>query len=77
MKKRFSFRSAHEQRASASSAAALHHRVWPGISLLQADVSCGRHFIISGTTGAGKSVLLQDVMNTALRTPFAGGQHAQ
>ncbi|KAA8669062.1 hypothetical protein [Pantoea dispersa] len=77
MKKRFSFRSAHEQRVPASSAAALHHRVWPGISLLQANVSCGHHFIISGTTGAGKSFLLQDMMNTVLRTPFAGGQHAQ
>ncbi|MCT6593044.1 hypothetical protein N3553_24600 [Pantoea dispersa] len=76
MKKRFSFRSAHEQRVPASSAAALHHRVWPGISLLQADVSSG-HTFICGTTGAGKSFLLQDVMNTVLRAPYAGGQHAQ
>lgn len=77
MKKQFSFNSAHGLRAPASSAAVLHHRVWPDVSLLQADISCGHNFIISGTTGAGKSFLLQDVMNTALRAPFAGGQHAQ
>ena len=76
MKKRFSFRSAHEQRVPSSSAAALHHRVWPGISLLQADVSSG-HTVICADTGAGKSLLLRDVMNTVLRAPFAGGQHAQ
>lgn len=76
MKKRFSFRSAHEQRVSASSAAALHHRLWPGISLLQADVSSG-HIFICADTGAGKSSLLHDVMNTMLRAPCTGGQHAQ
>ncbi len=76
MKKRFSFRSAHEQRVSASSAAALHHRLWPGISLLQADVSSG-HIFICSDTGAGKSLLLRDVMNTVLRAPYAGVQHAQ
>jgi hypothetical protein len=76
MKKRFSFRSAHEQRVPAPSAAALHHRGWPGISLLQADVSSGLIFICA-YTGAGKSLLLRDVMNTVLPAPYAGVQHAQ
>lgn len=76
MKKRFSFSCAHKQPASASSADALHHRVWPGMLILD-EVFYGHTFMYCGITGASKSSLSLDVMKTALRTPYAGGQYAQ
>lgn len=76
MKKRFSFSSAQELRASTSSADALHHRVWPGMLILD-EVFYGHTLMYCGITGAGKSSLSLDVMKTALRTPHTGGQYAQ
>lgn len=63
--------------ATEASVTALHHTVWPGFSLLPADDLCGHTFIYSGTPSAGKSTLFQDVVRSALRTPCAGGHHAQ
>jgi len=75
MKKRFSFCAAHEQRAPAASAAALHHRVRPG--LMFEDVPSYGHAIVYSTPGAGKSALFHTLIKAALKTERAGGQHDQ
>ncbi|MFJ5162118.1 hypothetical protein ACIP6T_23370 [Pantoea sp. NPDC088449] len=72
MKKRFSFCAAHEQRAPAASAVALHHRVRPGV-----DVPLYGHAIVHSTPGAGKSALFHTLIKAALKTERAGGQHDQ
>ncbi|RAH26687.1 hypothetical protein DOT37_22865 [Pantoea agglomerans] len=75
MKKRFSFSSAHERPESASSAAALHHRVRPG--LMFADAPGYGHVFAHSTPGTGKSALFPALIKAVLKTERAGGQHAQ
>lgn len=73
MKKRFSFSSACEQRAPASSAAALHHRVRPGLMFV--DMPPYGHVFTHSTPGAGKSAHFHILIKAALKTERAGGQH--
>jgi len=75
MKKRFSFSSACERRAPASSVAALHHRVRPG--LMFADVPPYGHVFAHSTPEAGNSARFHTLIKAALKTDRAGGQHDQ
>lgn len=75
MKKRFSFNSACEQRAPASSAAALHHRVRPGLMFV--DVPPYGHVFTHSTPGAGKSAHFYTLIKAALKRERAGGLHDQ
>lgn len=75
MKKRFSFCDGHEQPASAASAAALHHRVRPGLMFVD-EPPYGHVFALS-RPGAGKSAWFHTLINAALKTERAGGQHDQ
>ncbi|MEN4709219.1 hypothetical protein [Pantoea agglomerans] len=75
MKKRFSFSRTHERPKSASSAAALHHRVRPG--LMFADAPGYGHVFAHSTPGTGKSALLLTLLKAALKTERAGGLHDQ
>lgn len=73
MKKRFSFSSACEQRAPASSAAALHHRARPGVMF----VDVPNYVFAHSMPGAGKSARFHTLIKAALKTERAGGQHDQ
>ncbi|HAU5565828.1 TPA: hypothetical protein JD264_18725 [Serratia fonticola] len=75
MKKRFSFCAAHGQPASAASAADLHHRGRPGLIFL-GEPPYGHVFTWS-QPGAGKSARLHTLIQDALKTGRAGGQHDQ
>lgn len=75
MKKCFSFSRTHERPESASSAAALHHRVRPG--LIFADAPGYGYVFAHSTSGNGKSALLPTLLKAALKTERAGGLHDQ
>lgn len=75
MKKRFSFSSGREWREHASSAAALQHRVRPG--LVFTDAPPHGHVFAHSTPGAGKSALFHTLIKAALKTERAGGRHDQ
>ena len=75
MKKRFSFCAAHGQPASAASAAALYHGGRPGLMFL--DVPPNGHVFAWSQPGAGKSALFHSLIQDALKTGRAGGQHDQ
>lgn len=75
MKKRFAFSSAHEQRASASSADASFLLVRPGLMFV--DVPPYGHIFAHSMPGAGKPARFHTLIKAALKKERAGGQHDQ